>query len=38
MIPLVNIVMILIWFTQKGTDGDNRFGDDPLGNAAETFS
>lgn len=38
LIPLVNIVLILVWFTRKGTDGDNRFGPDPLGSPVEAFN
>ncbi|KAA9007797.1 DUF805 domain-containing protein [Histidinibacterium aquaticum] len=34
LIPIVNIVLILIWFTQPGTKGPNRYGPDPVG--AET--
>lgn len=29
-IPLIGIIIILYWFVQKGTEGPNRFGDDPL--------
>jgi uncharacterized membrane protein YhaH (DUF805 family) len=29
LVPLVNLIM-LIWFCKKGTDGNNRFGPDPL--------
>ena len=31
-IPFVNIVLI-VWSCQRGTEGPNRFGDDPLGAA-----
>lgn len=34
LIPIVNIILILIWFTRAGTAGDNRFGADPLGGEA----
>lgn len=38
LIPLVNLIMMLVWFTQKGSEGDNQFGPDPTGNMAERFS
>ncbi|MEM7742511.1 MAG: DUF805 domain-containing protein [Pseudomonadota bacterium] len=38
LIPLVNLIMMLIWFTQKGTEGDNRFGPDPTGDVAARFA
>ncbi len=37
LIPIVGPFIILYWFCLKGTDGDNRFGPDPLGNVAERF-
>ena len=27
---LVGLIVLLIWFCTKGTDGPNRFGPDPL--------
>jgi uncharacterized membrane protein YhaH (DUF805 family) len=36
LIPIVSL-LLLYWFCLKGTDGDNRFGPDPLGNVAERF-
>ena len=30
LVPIANI-LLLVWFCQKGTEGDNRFGADPLG-------
>lgn len=36
-IPLAGLIL-LYWFCLKGTEGDNRFGPDPLGNVAERFS
>ena len=33
LIPLVNIVVALIFFTQRGTVGSNQYGPDPLGGA-----
>lgn len=32
LIPFGSIVL-LVWFCQRGTEGPNRFGDDPLGAA-----
>ncbi|MEJ6390351.1 DUF805 domain-containing protein [Gymnodinialimonas ulvae] len=29
LIPIVNIIMLLVWFTQRGTVGPNEFGGDP---------
>jgi uncharacterized membrane protein YhaH (DUF805 family) len=29
-IPVVGLIVLLIWFCTKGTDGSNRFGPDPL--------
>ena len=29
-IPLVGFILMIYFFTQKGTEGDNRFGPDPL--------
>ena len=34
-VPLVGIVVLLIWFCTKGTDGSNRFGPDPLRGGGE---
>ena len=34
LIPLIGIIVLIIWFCGRGTTGDNRFGADPLGNAA----
>ena len=31
LIPLIGIIVLIVFFAQKGTDGDNRFGADPLG-------
>jgi len=30
LLPPINLVVKLIWWTRKGTDGANRFGPDPL--------
>ena len=29
-LPLIGVIVLLIWFCGKGTDGANRFGPDPL--------
>lgn len=29
MIPFVGLVLLVVWFIQDGTAGDNRFGPDP---------
>jgi uncharacterized membrane protein YhaH (DUF805 family) len=34
LVPLVGIILQLVWFCKRGTDGSNRFGDDPLAGAA----
>ena len=31
LIPLVGFIILVVWFTGKGTHGPNRFGNDPLG-------
>ncbi|MEM6623035.1 MAG: DUF805 domain-containing protein [Pseudomonadota bacterium] len=36
-IPLVGF-LLLYWYCLKGTEGDNQFGPDPLGDVAERFS
>ncbi|NFV78635.1 DUF805 domain-containing protein [Magnetospirillum aberrantis] len=30
-LPVIGAIVLLIWFSTKGTTGPNRFGDDPLG-------
>ncbi len=29
-VPVIGLIVLLIWFCTKGTDGPNRFGPDPL--------
>jgi uncharacterized membrane protein YhaH (DUF805 family) len=29
-VPVIGPIMVLIWFCQRGTNGGNRFGPDPL--------
>lgn len=31
MIPLIGTIILLVWYASKGTEGPNRFGEDPLG-------
>lgn len=38
LIPLIGTIILIVWFVMRGTDGDNRFGPDPLGNVAERFA
>jgi uncharacterized membrane protein YhaH (DUF805 family) len=35
LIPIIGIIILIVWFATKGTDGPNRFGSDPL--AANPF-
>lgn len=30
LVPIVGLIVLLVFACQKGTDGDNRFGADPL--------
>jgi uncharacterized membrane protein YhaH (DUF805 family) len=38
LVPLIGTIVLLVFYLQRGTDGDNRFGPDPLGNVAERFA
>lgn len=38
LIPLIGTIVLIVFYVQRGTDGDNRFGPDPLGNVAERFA
>ncbi len=38
LIPLIGTIILIVFYAQRGTDGDNRFGPDPLGNVAERFA
>ena len=29
LIPLIGVIILIVWFATKGTEGPNRFGDDP---------
>lgn len=33
-IPVIGWIILIIWYCTKGTDGDNRFGLDPLAQVA----
>ncbi|NDW53303.1 DUF805 domain-containing protein [Aliiroseovarius sp. PrR006] len=33
LVPLIGIIVLIVWWASIGTDGPNRFGHDPLGNA-----
>jgi len=37
LIPLIGTILLLVWFCQAGTNGTNRFGDDPLGGAPKAI-
>jgi uncharacterized membrane protein YhaH (DUF805 family) len=34
LIPLVGAIVLIVWFCTQGTDGENRFGPDPLAGGA----
>ena len=34
---LIGWIVLLVWFCTEGTEGENRFGDDPLGDAMDVF-
>jgi len=34
LIPLVGAIILIIWFCSRGTEGPNRFGQDPLATLA----
>jgi uncharacterized membrane protein YhaH (DUF805 family) len=34
LIPLVGAIILIVWFCSQGTQGGNRFGQDPLAGAA----
>ena len=38
-LPLIGLIVLIVFFAQKGTDGPNRFGADPLrGDRAAAFN
>jgi uncharacterized membrane protein YhaH (DUF805 family) len=39
LVPLIGAILVLVWFCSRGTNGENRFGFDPLqGDVSQTFS
>lgn len=39
LLPLIGVIVLIVFFAQKGTDGPNRFGPDPLrGDRADAFN
>jgi uncharacterized membrane protein YhaH (DUF805 family) len=38
LIPLIGGLIVLVFMCLEGTKGPNRFGEDPKGNTAESFS
>jgi uncharacterized membrane protein YhaH (DUF805 family) len=34
-VPLIGVLVLIYWFVQVGTSGDNEFGSDPLGASAD---
>lgn len=30
LVPVIGIIILIVWFASRGTDGSNRFGADPL--------
>jgi uncharacterized membrane protein YhaH (DUF805 family) len=39
LLPLIGLIVLIVFFAQKGTDGANRFGADPLrGDRAAAFN
>jgi uncharacterized membrane protein YhaH (DUF805 family) len=33
LLPVIGIIVLIVWYVQRGTDGPNRFGPDPLAGA-----
>lgn len=33
LLPIIGSLVLLFWYVQRGTVGDNRFGSDPIGGA-----
>ncbi len=31
LVPIIGFILLIVWFATKGTHGENRFGQDPLG-------
>jgi len=30
-LPLIGVILLIVWFCSKGTEGENNYGHDPLG-------
>lgn len=37
LIPLIGIIILIVWYASKGTDGPNQYGPDPLGGGGDYF-
>lgn len=37
LIPLVGIIILIVWWATEGTQGNNRFGPDPLGRGGDGY-
>lgn len=35
LVPLIGFILLIVWWASKGTNGDNRFGHDPLGGSGD---
>lgn len=35
LLPLVGVIILLVWFCQAGTEGENQYGGNPLDHAGE---
>ena len=35
LVPFIGAILLLVWFCSRGTAGDNKYGSDPLANAAK---
>ena len=38
LVPVIGTIVLIVFYLQRGSEGDNRFGPDPLGNVAERFA
>jgi uncharacterized membrane protein YhaH (DUF805 family) len=38
LLPVIGTIVLIVFFVQRGTDGENRFGPDPLGTVAGRFA
>lgn len=37
-IPILGVVILMLWFTARGTNGDNQYGPDPLESSLRKIS